>query len=137
MVPVLEGKDMVGVITATDIVKVVVLLGKIRGLFAEHEGKTRLVDLLSHRAHVRGHLLSHVAQTVEDIMTEEWNDPKVDIMKIKMRERYGIGILNEGKAIATLKNVHVVPNEIVLPATATIDVSGNIAAIPPTSNVLG
>lgn len=61
----------------------------------------------------------------EDLTTEEWNDPKVDIMKIKLRERYGIGILNEGQAIAVLRNVHCVPNEVALPAQATIDMSGS------------
>jgi hypothetical protein len=72
----------------------------------------------------------------EDVMTEEFDDPRVDIRKIKLRERYGIGILNEGKAIGVLKNVHVVPNEIVLPAQATIDVSGSMTAISPTASVL-
>lgn len=72
-----------------------------------------------------------------DVMTDEFNDPKVDILKIKLKERYAIGVLNEGKAIATMKNVHVVPNEITLPAQAQIDVSGNISAIGPTDNVLG
>lgn len=66
----------------------------------------------------------------EELTTEEWNDPKVDIMKIKLRERYGIGILNEGQGIAVLRNVKVVPNEVVLPAQANIDVSGSVAAIP-------
>jgi len=67
----------------------------------------------------------------EDITTEEFNDPRVDILKIKLRERYGIGILNEGQAIATMKNVHVVPNEVALPAQATIDISGSfLGAIP-------
>jgi hypothetical protein len=73
----------------------------------------------------------------EEVMTEEFDDPRVDIRKIKLRERYGIGILNEGKAIAVLRNVHVVPNEVVLPAQANIDVSGTIAPIGPTDNVLG
>ena len=72
-----------------------------------------------------------------DVMTDEFNDPRVDILKIKLKERYGLGILNEGKAIATMKNVHVVPNEVVLPAHAQIDVTGGIATIDPTSNVLG
>ncbi|MAE81946.1 MAG: hypothetical protein CMB80_04365, partial [Flammeovirgaceae bacterium] len=72
----------------------------------------------------------------EEVTTEEFDDPRVDIRKIKLRERYGIGILNEGKAIATLKNVHVVANEIVLPAQATIDMAGTISAIGPTDSVL-
>ena len=73
----------------------------------------------------------------EEVTTEEFNDPKVDIKKIKLRERYALGILNEGHAIAVLRNVHVVPNEIVLPATASIDVAGSIAPLGPTDNVLG
>lgn len=68
----------------------------------------------------------------EDVMVEEFDDPRVDIRKIKLRERYGIGILNEGQAIAVMRNVHVVPNEIALPAQASVDVSGsNLAKINP------
>lgn len=73
----------------------------------------------------------------EDVMTEEWNDPRVDIKKIKLRERYGMAILNEGQGVGVIKNVHVVPNEIVLPAQATIDVSGNLGPLTPSTNVLG
>ena len=67
----------------------------------------------------------------EDLTTEEFDDPKVDIRKIKLRERYAIGILNEGQAIAVLRNVHVVPNEIVLPAETKIDISSNFQRIQP------
>lgn len=67
----------------------------------------------------------------EDVTTEEFDDPRVDIRKIKLRERYAIGILNEGLAIAKFLNVHVVPNEIVLPAQATVSVSGSMQKIPP------
>ena len=72
----------------------------------------------------------------EEVTTEEFDDPRVDIRKIKLRERYGLGILSEGQAIATLKNVHVVPNEVVLPAFTTLDVSGTLAPISPTASVL-
>ena len=73
----------------------------------------------------------------EDVTTEEFDDPRVDIRKIKLRERYGIGILNEGKAIAVMKNVHVVPNQVVLPAITTLDVANTtLAAIGPTDSVL-
>lgn len=68
-----------------------------------------------------------------DVITEEFNDPKVDILKIKLKERYAIGILNEGQAIGVLRNVKVVPNEITLPAQAQIDVSGNIQPIDPST----
>jgi hypothetical protein len=74
----------------------------------------------------------------EDITTEEFDDPKVDIRKIKLRERYGIGILNEGQGIGVMRNVHVVPNEVVLPARAHLDVAASaLAPISPTASVLG
>jgi hypothetical protein len=100
--------------------------------FVPYDPRRKLTDIYMFDAAELGVLIVD-----EEVMTEEFDDPRVDIRKIKLRERYGIGILNEGKAIATLKNVHVVPNEVVLPAVASIDVSGSIAAIPPTSNVLG
>jgi hypothetical protein len=72
----------------------------------------------------------------EEVTTEEWTDPARDIRKIKLRERYGIGIFNEGQAIAVAKNVHVVPNQVVLPAQAHLDASGSLTEISPTENVL-
>jgi hypothetical protein len=69
----------------------------------------------------------------EEITTDEWKDPSVDITKIKMRERYAIAILQEGQAIGTIKNVHVVPNEIVLPAQTTIEISSKLSKIAPTT----
>lgn len=67
----------------------------------------------------------------EDLTTEEFDDPRVDIRKIKLRERYAIGILNEGQAVAVMRNVHVVPNQIVLPAETKIDISSNFTKISP------
>ncbi len=73
----------------------------------------------------------------EELTTDEFDDPRVDIKKIKLRERYGLGILHEGQAIAVMKNVHVVPNEIVLPAQAQIQMaSSSLGPISPTENVL-
>jgi len=43
----------------------------------------------------------------EEVTNEEWDDPNRDIRSIKFRERYGLGILNEGKAIAVAKNVNI------------------------------
>lgn len=74
----------------------------------------------------------------EDISTEEFKDPRTDITKIKLKERYGVAILNEGQGVAVMKNVKVVPNEVVLPAYTTISsgVSGSVLPISPTENVL-
>lgn len=57
----------------------------------------------------------------EDPVTQEFDDPRVDIKKIKVRERYALAMNNEGHAIAVARNVKVVPNEVVLPATVTLD----------------
>jgi hypothetical protein len=74
----------------------------------------------------------------EDVTTEEFNDPRVDIKKIKIRERYAVAILNEGQGIATMKNVRVVPNEITLPAQAQINVEASqLGVISPVADVLG
>lgn len=96
-----------------------------------YDPRTKLTDIYMFDSSELGVLIVD-----EEVTTEEFDDPRVDIRKIKMRERYGIGILNQGLAIATMKNIHVVPNEIVLPAQATIGVSGSIAAISPTASVL-
>jgi hypothetical protein len=56
----------------------------------------------------------------EDPMSEQWDDPARDVMKIKIRERYGMVLFNEGLAVSVAKNVSVDPNEIVLPPQATV-----------------
>lgn len=100
--------------------------------FMPYDPRRKLTDIYMFDSRELGVLIVD-----EDVMTDEFDDPRVDIRKIKLRERYGIGILNEGKAIATLKNVHVVPNEIVLPAQTTIDVASSaLAPIAPTASVL-
>jgi len=43
----------------------------------------------------------------EDVTNEEWDDPNRDIRSIKFRERYGLGILNEGNAVAVAKNTSI------------------------------
>jgi hypothetical protein len=99
--------------------------------FVNFNPATKLTDIMLFDSNELGALIVD-----EDVMTDEWTDPSVDIRKIKLRERYGIGIFNEGMAIGVLRNVKVVPNEVVLPAQATQDVSGSIAAISPTTAVV-
>jgi hypothetical protein len=41
----------------------------------------------------------------DPLSTEQFDDPTRDIQTIKVKERYGIGILNEGKAVATARNL--------------------------------
>ena len=56
----------------------------------------------------------------EEPTVEEWDDPARDIKKIKVRERYGLVIFNEGQAVSIAKNVSIEPNEIVLPPQAIV-----------------
>lgn len=46
----------------------------------------------------------------EDVMIDKFDDPRRDIQMMKFRERYGIGTLNGGRAIAQAKNVRCVSN---------------------------
>ena len=56
----------------------------------------------------------------EELSMDEWVDKSVDITKIKLRERYGLAVYNQGQGIAIAKNVSIEPNEIVLPPQATV-----------------
>lgn len=98
--------------------------------FVPYDPKNKLTDIMMFDSSELGVLVVD-----EDISTEEFNDPSVDIRKIKLRERYGIAILNEGHAIGVMRNVRVVPNEIVLPAQATIAASGTVDPIDQTSPI--
>lgn len=46
----------------------------------------------------------------EGLSTENWTDPERDLRNLKCKERYGIGILNHGKAITVAKNIAVAPS---------------------------
>ncbi|MHA2064043.1 MAG: phage major capsid protein [Candidatus Thorarchaeota archaeon] len=67
----------------------------------------------------------------EQLNTGRWEDPARDILKVKVRERYGVAVFAEGQAIGVMRNVFVRPNEVVLPAQATIEVSSQIQPIDP------
>ena len=92
--------------------------------FVHYDPKNKLTNIMMFDSSELGVLVVD-----EDITTEEFNDPSVDIKKIKLRERYGMAILNEGQAIGVMRNIRVVPNEIVLPAQSQISVSGSIGEL--------
>ncbi|RHW31981.1 phage major capsid protein [Oceanobacillus profundus] len=50
---------------------------------------------------------NHVGILLEKdpLSTEQFDDPERDIQSIKVKERYGIGILNQGKAVAAARNI--------------------------------
>lgn len=72
----------------------------------------------------------------EEITTEEINDPLVDILKIKVRERYGLAILNDGLGIGVMKNVSLKPNAITPVVQPKIDVAGSLTPLDPTQPVI-
>lgn len=87
--------------------------------FVKYDPIRKLTDLMLFDSNELGVLLVD-----EELTTEEWNDPARDIKKIKMRERYALGILNEGQGVALIKNAVNVDNMITSrPAEARINVA--------------
>lgn len=56
----------------------------------------------------------------EGLSTENWTDPERDIRNLKCKERYGIGILNSGRAITVAKGLKVDTTHPV-PPTVTVN----------------
>lgn len=46
-----------------------------------------------------------VLLTKEGMSTEQFDNPYRDIQTLKVKERYGIGVLDEGRAVATARNI--------------------------------
>jgi hypothetical protein len=81
--------------------------------FIPLDKKNRLFDMYVVDRNNIGVLLEKEALTVE-----QWNEPARDIMNMKLRERYGVGILNEGKAVSVARNISLdrsfpIPHRIV------------------------
>lgn len=73
----------------------------------------------------------------EDLTTEEWKDPAHDILKIKFRERYCFGIMNEGQSVAVLRNVVNTENKIIdRPAMPHYELTVDLSDIPATTPVV-
>ena len=98
--------------------------------FVPYDPRTQRTDLYIFDSSQLGALVVD-----HDIVVDEFDDPRNDIKKVKMKERYAIAMLNEGKAVATIRNIKAVPNEVVLPAQATISIDGTIAAIDSSTAV--
>ena len=96
--------------------------------FVPYDARRKLTDIYMFDSNELGALVVD-----EDVTVEEFNDPRVDIRKVKLRERYGLAILNEGLAIGVMRNVHVVPNQVVTPAQSVIN---DLSVIAPTADVL-
>ena len=46
----------------------------------------------------------------EDPTTVEWRDENTEVVKVKIRERYGFAVAHEGQGVGVLKNVKAVNN---------------------------
>jgi hypothetical protein len=59
----------------------------------------------------------------EGLSTENWTDPERDIRALKAKERYGVGILNNGRGITVARNIAVAPS---YPTPPTVRIDTNI-----------
>ncbi len=62
----------------------------------------------------------------EDPHVKSWEDGQYNILNMSVEETFGLGILQEGQAIAVAKNVKIRPNEFVM--TAPYEVPSSLAA---------
>ena len=70
----------------------------------------------------------------EALSTDNWNDPERDVRMLKVKERYGVGILNNGRGITVARNIAVAPTYPV-PPVVRID-TGLIAQTAGDGNVV-
>lgn len=61
----------------------------------------------------------------EALSTDNWTDPERDIRNLKCKERYGIGMLNNGKAVTVARNIAVAPS---YPAAPVINITNTPTA---------
>lgn len=61
------------------------------------------------------------------LTTDNWTDPERDVRLIKCKERYGVGIIDNGKGIAVARNLAVAPTYPVPPTVKVLteEVKGN------------
>jgi len=58
----------------------------------------------------------------EGLSTENWTDPEKDIRALKAKERYGVGMLNNGAAVTVARNIAV---DTSYPKPPTININTN------------
>jgi hypothetical protein len=66
----------------------------------------------------------------EEVTTEQWNDPARDIMKVKLRERYGLGSVNNGQGSGLIKGVSLAPSSDFTTNKYVAYTSGDFGAQP-------
>jgi hypothetical protein len=61
----------------------------------------------------------------EGLSHDNWTDPERDIRLLKCKERYGIGIYNNGKAITVCRNIAVAPSYPAAPVISINNIPSN------------
>ena len=61
----------------------------------------------------------------EALTTDNWTDPERDIRLLKCKERYGVGILDNGKGITVARNLAVAPT---YPVPPTVNVKTDLSS---------
>jgi hypothetical protein len=85
--------------------------------FVKFDPVTRTTDIMMFSSQHLGALIVD-----EDPHVMSWDEKQFGISNMAVQETYGLAILNEGQAIATLRNVAVRSNEFLLPARSIIDI---------------
>lgn len=60
----------------------------------------------------------------EALTTDNWTDPERDIRLLKCKERYGVGITDNGKGICVARNIAVAPTFPVAPTINVVTTAG-------------
>ena len=89
--------------------------------FVHFDPESRTTDVLMFNSKNLGALIVD-----EDPHVKSWEDGQYNILNMSVEETFGLGILQEGQAIAVAKNVKIRPNEFVMPAP--YEVSSSLAA---------
>jgi len=66
----------------------------------------------------------------EALTTDNWQDPERDLRLLKCKERYGVGILDNGRGITVARNIAVAPTYPV-PPKVTVDTNLSAAVVKP------
>ena len=64
----------------------------------------------------------------EALTTDNWSDPERDIRLLKCKERYGVGILDNGRGIAVARNLAVAPT---YPVPPTVNIQAELPKANP------
>ena len=88
--------------------------------FVRFDPDSRVTDIMMFDSKHLGALIVD-----EEPHVNSFDDKKYGIHHMQIEESYGFGILNEGQAIATLRNVAIKPSEFTLPARTVVDLASS------------